>query len=382
MAIERIKQKDGIVYRAVFYKHQRRMRKFFKRKLDAQEWLNKQESHHKFGFQAKLFFKDAAELWLQNHSLVRKSPGCHQLDKRVVEKSLIPFFGSADLESITSCSIESYISSLKSKEINKDSASESRRIKNATVNRYLAILSSILNSYVKKRYLSFNPVSVIGLLPEDEVGFDYLSFEEADRFLTYAQKKYQDKKQWVYRFYLLAINSGLRWGEIAALKWDKISLAQKQLIVARTYCKHTLQIRETTKGRKIRYVGINSSLLPELEKQYQDSNTAPSGLVFPGTNGKALDLKNFKRDCFDKDLRDAEIREIRFHDLRHTFASHFMMRGGNLYDLQKLLGHSNITTTERYAHLSPESLVLKTELVAINGGNNVVSLEARRKQAS
>ena len=66
------------------------------------------------------------------------------------------------------------------------------------------------------------------------------------------------------------------------------------------------------------------------------------------------------------------MRPIRFHDLRHTFASHFMMRGGNLYDLQKLMGHSEVKTTERYAHLSPQSLVAKTELVAIDGGKKSV----------
>ena len=57
------------------------------------------------------------------------------------------------------------------------------------------------------------------------------------------------------------------------------------------------------------------------------------------------------------------VKGIRFHDLRHSFASNFMMAGGSIYDLQKILGHATITMTERYSHLSPEHLVGKTEIL-------------------
>ena len=54
----------------------------------------------------------------------------------------------------------------------------------------------------------------------------------------------------------------------------------------------------------------------------------------------------------------------RFHDLRHTFASHFMMNGGNIYDLQKILGHTSLEMTQRYAHLAPEHLVQAANIVS------------------
>jgi integrase len=59
--------------------------------------------------------------------------------------------------------------------------------------------------------------------------------------------------------------------------------------------------------------------------------------------------------------------KIRFHDLRHTFASHFMMNGGNIYDLQKILGHSSVKMTERYAHLSPNHLSDAMKIVSFSG---------------
>ena len=68
--------------------------------------------------------------------------------------------------------------------------------------------------------------------------------------------------------------------------------------------------------------------------------------------------RNFKRAC-----ERAGVRSLKFHDLRHTFASHFMMRGGNLFDLKELLGHSDIKTTMIYAHLSPNHLKEASRIV-------------------
>ncbi len=104
----------------------------------------------------------------------------------------------------------------------------------------------------------------MGLLPEIDAHYDYLNFEEADRFLIYTNQKYTKHKRWIYRLYLLALNTGVCWGEIVALKWDKVDFNRKTIIVSHSYCKTFKQIRETTKGRKVRYVGMNSSLLPEL----------------------------------------------------------------------------------------------------------------------
>lgn len=364
MAIEIIRRKKGKIYRAVFYRHGKRVGRCFSRKYDAQKWLEQEENRHSFGYGVSLKFSEAAQIWLQNHSKIRKAPACFEQDQRMIRDFELEF-GSLALDQIKPEHIESYIRKLLA-----------TGLQAATVNRYLQCLRAILNYFVKKRYLFFNAVSVVGLLPEPQGASDYLSFQEAQYFLAYTQQKYQGPKIWVYRLYLLALNTGMRWGEIIALKWDRVDLMHKRISVARSYCRISKQIRETTKGRRIRYVGINEALWPELKTQYE---TRASGqeLVF-SKNGKVLERANFYRDHFLRDLKEAGLRKIRFHDFRHTFASHFMMKGGNLYDLQKLLGHQDISTTERYAHLSPESLVQKTELVCISGGQaEVIPLNQR-----
>lgn len=365
MAIEKIQGKRGTIFRAVSCSHRKRVSRSFKRLTEAKLWLEQQEKKIRLGYQKRLGFTEAALKWFENHSLMRKAPSSQRGDRHMINQSLIPFFGNRDVEEIKPEDIDAYIATLKRK-----------GVCNATANKYLQVLRAILNHYVKRRVLLFNAVSIAGLLPQDETAFDYLSCEEADQFLTYASEKYVGERRWIYVLYLTALNTGLRWGEIIGLKWDRVDVNRKLIVVSRSYCKESKQIRETTKGRKIRHVGINSCLMPEL-KALKESRASLDAVVFQNKSGNILDRENFLRRNYEPDLKASGLRVIRFHDLRHTFASHFMMKGGNLYDLQKLMGHSQISTTERYAHLSPESLVAKTELVAIGGGkNNVVDLSS------
>lgn len=353
MAIEIIRRKKETIYKAVFCKNRRRTSKCFDRKIDAIQWLQNQEKLNYFGVNKAITLKQAATDWLELHSKIRKSPGAYAHDQRLV-KEYINFFPNLNLDQMTPDRVEKFIR-----------YKLETGVKAPTVNRSLQCLRAIYYYYIKKQYLLINPVAIIGLLPEPEAPYDYLSIEETHTFLAYAEEKYKNKDRWVYCLYLLALNCGLRWGEVAGLQWDKIDFQTKSIIVTRTYCKHTGQIRETTKSRKVRYVGINSSLLPELKLLHATRSRATNLVFF--RNGKPLNLSNFKRDNFHKDLKEAGLRRIRFHDFRHSFASHFAMKGGNLYDLQKLLGHSEIRITERYAHLSPDSIMSKTELVSIDG---------------
>ncbi len=352
MSIEVIKRNKGTIYRAVFCHGGKRSSQSFTRKLDAQTWLVEQHRKASQGLRQAIHFAEAADRWLAEHSRPTKSPDSFHGDQRIVEKHLRPFFGETPLDRIR---VEDVIR-LRSK------LCEGRA--KATVNRILETLSPIFTYDMRLGYIDRNPVTLAGKLPLDEVHVTYWSVEEADAFLSYCREKYARRKNWVYRLYLLALNTGLRWGELAALQWDRVDLNKNLIIVSRTVSQKTGEIRETTKGRRIRHVGINSSLKPALVAQKYDSN----GRLVVGFNDRPLNLYNFKRDHFERDMKEAEVQRIRWHDLRHTFASQFVMRGGSLYDLQKLLGHRDLRTTERYAHLMPEHVASKTELVAIDGG--------------
>jgi len=97
-------------------------------------------------------------------------------------------------------------------------------------------------------------------------------------------------------------------------------------------------------------------LVSYLRSTYEKPVIALYGYVFTYKAGKETPAKSMKRvnRSFKAALTRAGIEDFKFHDLRHAFASHFVMRGGNLKELQEILGHRDITMTMRYSHLSQE----------------------------
>jgi integrase len=141
---------------------------------------------------------------------------------------------------------------------------------------------------------------------------------------------------------LIAIGTGMRRGEIFRLEWRDI-LYNEGLIV----------VRAKLKKGMIRHVPLSPELAEEIRRYpavlVEDRILPPE----PGaTSGRQRADKSF-HELLDR----ADIRDFRFHDLRHTYAAWFMMSGGDLYELSKLLGYSNIKMTERYADLAKAHIV-------------------------
>jgi site-specific recombinase XerD len=140
---------------------------------------------------------------------------------------------------------------------------------------------------------------------------------------------------------LIALTAGMRIAEIFALKWNDV-LYREELIA----------VRSKLKGGKMRYVPMPSELATEIK-------------CFPAVMGEerifppkrsAKGERQRVEGSFETVLQMAGISDFRFHDLRHTFASWYMMNGGDLYELAKILGHSNIKMTERYAKLAKKHI--------------------------
>lgn len=352
MAIENRKSKDGTVsYRAVYYEGRGKVAaKTFARKFDARKWLEEMEARSRSGIKGELSFAEAVEIWL-NHAQGKLDENTLAVRVQRLRKVIVPFFGNVPLADVTPERIDRFVLELRKR---------SRIRKNTTINDYLKSLSAVFGFFVKRRYIMANPALVVDRLKEDVFTVNYMSIEEKNHFLAYAEKKYRGSTRWVYVLYLTLLATGLRWSEAAALQWDAIDWEQRLLAVKRTYCKATYQLRERVKSGRVRYVGLNSELYPEL-RGLRERRGAQSELVFPSQSGSVLIPENFKRDHFNRDLKACGLKHYRIHDLRHTFASHFVMLGGDVYKLQALLGHSSMRMTERYAHLAPNSFAHETE---------------------
>jgi integrase len=136
---------------------------------------------------------------------------------------------------------------------------------------------------------------------------------------------------------LIALTTGMRMAEIFALTWSDV-----------LYREGLIAVRSKLKGGKIRYVPMTSELATEIQ---HFPAVMGEDRIFSRKRGAKGERQRVE-GSFETVMELADIRGFRFHDLRHTFPSWFMMNGGDLYELAKILGHSNVRMTERYAKLA------------------------------
>lgn len=193
----------------------------------------------------------------------------------------------------------------------------------ATANKKLTLLRSIFNkAKVWGYFYGDNPCLQIKKMTEVSQRRRYLSLDEIKRLLDNTHPR-------LYPVVVCALMTGMRKGEILRLSWENIDWEQG-----------IIHIRKAKSGRS-REIPIATMLREVLAG-------------FPGERqGLTFELPEIMiRRYFARALKGASISDFRFHDLRHTFASHYLMRTQNLPALQSLLGHSTPLLTLRYAHLS------------------------------
>jgi integrase len=193
--------------------------------------------------------------------------------------------------------------------------------------------------------LDRNPADLVEVKRTDDQRDRYLSADELVRLKTVLDGKMHRQhgkgiNQTFYRLRLLvliALTTGMRMAEIFAVTWGDV-----------LYREGLIAVRSKLKGGKMRYVPMPAELAAEVQRF---PVVMGEDRIFPPKRG-ATGARQRVEGSFETVLELAGVRDFRFHDLRRTFASWFMMNGGDLYELAKILGHSNIKMTERYATLA------------------------------
>jgi integrase len=201
----------------------------------------------------------------------------------------------------------------------------------------------------KETGINRNPADQVEVRRPDDARDRYLSEDELGRLKrALDEKKYRkgtnDLNKTVHRLrliVLIAVATGMRASEIFGLLWSDVM-----------YSEGLLAVRAKLKGGKMRYVPMTPELASELR---QFPVVINEDRIFPPKPGATSGRQRLE-GSFEDLLEGAKIRDFRFHDLRHTFASWYMMNGGDLYELAKILGHSNIKMTERYAKLGRQHI--------------------------
>jgi integrase len=150
----------------------------------------------------------------------------------------------------------------------------------------------------------------------------------------------------------VAAYAGLRQGELLALRWRDVDFAGSALTIARAM---SAGAESSTKSGHVRRVPLADQAAAALDRMSQREHfTAPRDLVFCNAFGRPLDDSALRRR-YRRAQAAADVRPLRFHDLRHTFGSLLAMRGVDVVTIQKALGHSTLATTSRYLHARPAS---------------------------
>ncbi len=284
----------------------------------------------------KFLFNDLCNYYLSHFSVEKRRK---RDDESVVRAHLRPFFGNMNLDEVGEA-VDQF--KVKRAHLNKK-----------TLHNHITLLISMLRVAHEKNWLSKVPRIRKPKIRLFEKDFHYLrSDKEIHRFLS-AAKMHCER---TYVLYATAVYTGMRAGEIAGLRWSDVNFEKRLISVQRSY-------HGPTKNGEIRYVPILNIILPLLRAWRLK---CPGDIVFPNDSGRMYgESSQVFQEIFHKTLDRAGFprverngkkrRYIVFHDLRHSFASHWVMRGGDIFKLQKILGHKSVQMTMRYAHLAPDA---------------------------
>ncbi|MBN2498258.1 MAG: site-specific integrase [Deltaproteobacteria bacterium] len=215
----------------------------------------------------------------------------------------------------------------------------------ATINRELAALSAALRWALSKGWIQRMPR--FEMPPPRNEQTEFLSRDEVARVLLVANEPMRS----LFRF---AAATGCRQGEILALRWSWISERTRMLNLP----------ADATKNGRSRHVPLNTDALEALAVRRRE---ACGELVFHRGDGEALNSAVAWR-AWANALKAAGVRHVRFHALRHTYASWLAEAGVDLNRIRELLGHRSLGQVMRYSHLRPEHLAAAAELACLGAG--------------
>ncbi len=352
-------------YRKTIRINGERVSKYFSRKVDADRWYQEKKRTKELNQsgvdvqQESPSLRDYALLWLKTRLANGQPLSSFNQEEARLRKYVLPTFGHRKLSEINSADWESFLDKLISK----------HALNPATRNRVRAMMSKMYNDALRKNLVSKNPITLLPKLKESMKKWDYWgTAEETEKYLDEA--KNENYSHFLYAS--LALNTGARIGEILALEWKDVDLKQRRIRIWRILEDASSKVQERTKGFNERWLGINDALLEAfLYYKAQTKFLEPDTPLVHKPNGSRHDHRTVRK-IHGQLCRKAAVREIRIHDLRHTFASHYIMNGGSLTELQGLLGHSSPMMTLKYAHLAPGYLESRAKVVSFATKNSQV----------
>lgn len=350
MHIRERKRNKGTVYQAqVSVPGGCPLTKTFRRRFDARQWGLEMEHRKLVADLPKqkkdIAFDDYVCEWFRTHCSVSIMPSTRARYLGIINGYLVPFFKKTLLRSIDHAKLLAFRERVFSKRFKNAS-----QISPASVNRILEVLRKLLNDAVQCEYIDRNPLNAGLFLAEQENDIEFWETTEVRQFLDSV------KESPMAVLYDVALYTGVRKGELFALKPSDFNFVRRQMVVRRNFSFVTRKAVDWTKGKTIRIIELNHEIVHEVEMACMKAVESGWEFLFFPSEDAIPRSSTFDKRYFLKDMKISGVRRIRFHDLRHTYASNFVMAGGSLYVLQKNLGHKDYKTTQCYSHLTRSHL--------------------------
>ena len=301
-------------------------------------------------------FGEYATRWMREHASLHCKPSTIRGYTSVLKLYLRPRFGSVHLDRLSRDAIKTMFVELSEKGLSRN-----------TLKNVLIAVRTILNGAIEDKVISINPAGKLGkFIPRDEETFEVtpLSREELEQFLAGAQQICPDQ----HALFLTLARSGMRLGEVLALKWGDIQLGEeidggnRFIYVRRNWVDGQFGKPKSGKERRVDLSKQLRRVLAELRDRrmlaaYLAGQTSVADdLVFPSEAGTPLNGSNVYSRYFVPAIEGAGLRHFRIHDLRHTYASLLIQAGASLAYVRDQLGHSSIqVTVDLYGHLVPSA---------------------------
>lgn len=331
-------------------KHKKKLKRGFKTKKEAEAaMIEAKDAMNKGTYiePSKTPYKEFMESWLKDKKTnVKKSTYSNY--EYLVEKFIDENLGDIELQKITPRDIQSLYNDLK----------ESNRLSSENIRKIHTIINDSLNKAYKWGMISKNPASLVDAPKVIKKEVEVWNQEEINCFLKHA------KSSRYYHAFLLALTTGMRQGEILGLRWKDIDEENQTISIVQTLSHKGQELSVGAKTESSnRHISIDSQTLMQILKVkpkqkeemmlnrpvYNDSND----LVVRTSTGAPLSPRNLLR-TFYSIIKKAGVKNIRFHDLRHTHASLLLKQGVNPKIVSERLGHANVRITlDTYSHLLP-----------------------------
>lgn len=299
--------------------------------------------------------KEFSVVWMRDYASANNKSSSIRSKTSILDAHLIPYFGELRIDKITNHEIEKY-KALKQREGKA----------NKSINNQLSVLRKMLTTAEDWELLDKVPrIKPLKVMP---CKTDFLTLAECGALIANADGVWKD-------MILFAIKTGLRISELIGLTWVDVDFASEQITVQRSIVKDIPQ--ESTKSNRIRHV----PLIPEAMKVLLKRKSEASGdYIFSRQNSHDFLKIEYCRKNIQRIAKACGLRSIGWHLLRHSYASHLSEKGISPIVIKELLGHSDIKTTMRYAHLGSSTMkeavkVLESAPDLATRHNNATSAE-------